>query len=157
MTVPALDPFQKTYNTLIMKSFHLTALLVFSLVFGLQAQATMTLNQTFSAKSATHIDFAVPSHQVAVKTTKGSRIIVESKVKLSTPNERLLKFLVDTKRYELQHAHNTQKQLLTIKRPKVKGAVMVKGEEIQETVYYTLYLPEETAFVTKTTSYKVEG
>lgn len=140
-----------------MKSFHLTALFVFSLVFGLQAQATMTLNQTFLAMNATRINFVVPSHQVAIKTTKGSRIIVESKIRLSTPNERLLKFLVDTKRYELQHTYNAQEQLLTIRRPKVKGAVMVKGEEIQETVHYTLYLPQKTTFVAKKTSYKVEG
>ncbi len=140
-----------------MKSFYLTALFMLSLIIGVQAQATTTLNQTFSTMNATRIDFAVPSDQIAINTTNGSRKNVESKIKLSTPKERLLQFLVDTKRYELQHSYNAQEQLLHIKRTPTKGAIMVKGEEIRETIYYTLYLPEKTKFMAQKTALKVAG
>lgn len=140
-----------------MKTFHLITFCLLGLILQVHAQATTTLNQTFSSMNATQIDFKVPSNQIAIKTTKGSRVIVESKILLSTPNERLLDFLIDTKRYELQHSYNAQQQRLTIKRPKVKGAILVQGEEIQETVQYTLYIPQKTTFVAKKTSYKVAG
>lgn len=140
-----------------MKTFYLTAFCILGFVIGSQAQATTTLNQTFSSMNATQIDFEVPSDQIAIKMTKGSRIIVESKIELSTPNERLLQYLVDTKRYELKHSYNAQQQRLTIQRPETKGAVMVKGEEIRETVHYTLYIPQQTTFVAKKTAHKVEG
>lgn len=131
-----------------MKALYWIALLLLTTAVSLQAQATFTLNQTFSTMGAQQIQLDVPSDAIVIKTTKGSRIIVESNVRLSTPNENLMQFLVKTKRYELTHEYNAERKLLTLKRPRPESAVVYQGEEVEEYIKYTLYLPQKVALAT---------
>ena len=129
-----------------MKRLYLTIILLLILLQTGQSQATTTLNQTFSSMGAVLVDLDVPPANVTIKTTKGSRIIVESSIKLSVPNERLLQFLVKANRYQLQPKYKAEDQLLLLQQKRPESAVVIRGEEVLEKVHYTLYLPQHTAY-----------
>ncbi len=61
------------------------------------SQVAKTLHQTFTIESAEKINVDLDKAQnIFLKDTKGSRILVETKVRLSLPNQSLLDFVVKT-------------------------------------------------------------
>lgn len=124
-------------------------LIVFFLVIGLShvgAQASLTFNQTFSAFKATTLELKVNSQNIQIKPTKGSRIIVEASVKISSPNYNLLEFMQKTGRYELEQQLDANQKVLVLSTKRLKNVVVIKGEEIRETIHYTIYLPSTVKY-----------
>ncbi len=114
---------------------------------GLSAQARITLNQTFSNLRATQLQLAMDTEDIQIRSTKGSRIIVETVVKISSSNGNLLEFMQNTGRYELEQHLDADQKLLLLSAKRLKNVVVVKGEEIQETLSYTIYLPSSIKIV----------
>jgi hypothetical protein len=117
------------------------------------AQASLTFNQTFSTLNATTLELQLNSENIQVKPTKGSRIIVEAAVTLSSPNYNLLEFMHKSGRYELKQQLDTNRKVLILSLKRINSAMVIKGEEIQETINYTIYLPNTIKY----TAEKVEG
>lgn len=131
-----------------MKIKFLYAVIVFLLVSAnSSAQATIRFNQTFSSMSAVKILMDVESSNIEVQTIKGSRILVEMAIKISSPNERLLEFIAEQGRYDLEKKFDQSINSLTLASKKNKDVLIIKGEEIREEFAYILYLPETTEFV----------
>lgn len=140
-----------------MKTLYCISFFVLTLLSSVTAQVTTTLNQTFSSMGATAIRLDVATSDITIRSTKGSRVIVESVVKLSTSNDRLLEFAVQSGRYKLTPSYHKAKDLLCLQRARPASALVIKGEEITETIRYTIYLPEVVNYAKKAAHPIVEG
>jgi len=128
-----------------MKGFVLVAFLAITQVsFG---QASLKFNQTFSANAAQKVNMDVPSKNIKIKTIKGSRVIVETAITISSNNNKLLEFMAKEGRYNLDQSFDDQTHELTLKAKKRKNLIRVKGKELKEKVEYTIYVPTFTKFV----------
>ncbi|MGH1339068.1 MAG: hypothetical protein ACRBFS_23325 [Aureispira sp.] len=130
---------------------NLTLITVFFLI-GIAnsfSQASLTFNQTFSALKATTLELNVNSQNIHIKSTKGSRIIVEASVKISSSNYNLLEFMQNSGRYELEQQMDADRKVLILSTKRLKNVVVIKGEEIHETVNYTIYLPSTIKYAAK--------
>lgn len=110
-------------------------------------QASLTFNQTFSASAAQKVNMDVSSKDITIKTIKGSRVIVETAITISSNNDKLLEFMAKDGRYNLDRTFDDQTHELTLKSKKRKNAIRVKGKELKEKIEYTIYVPTFTKFV----------
>lgn len=124
-----------------LKNLTLIALFLLIGMVPMVAQASLTFNQTFSGLNATTLELHVNSQNIQIKPTKGSRIIVEASVEISSPNYNLLDFMQKTGRYELEQQLDTDQKVLVLSTKRLKNVMVIKGEEIRETIHYTIYLP----------------
>ncbi len=128
----------------------LTALLVCLLLGSSSfAQASLTLNQTFSTLQATELQLQVGNENFQLKSTKGSRIIIETAVRISSSNYNLLEFMKKSGRYELEQQLDADRNVLILSTNRLKNVVVIKGEEISETIHYTIYLPSTIKYAAK--------
>jgi len=111
------------------------------------SQATLKYNQTFASQDAVKINMDVDSDNIQIKTIKGSRIVVETLIKISSSNSRLLEFIADGGRYNLDRSFDSGKNELNLISNKNKDIITIKGEKITEEFVYVIYVPETTEFV----------
>ena len=83
----------------------------------------------------------IKGDEVEIKETKGTRILVETMVKLSLPNEALLNFVIESGRYELIKTHNASTRELSLESKKNRNIIIVKGDECVEDIKYKIYIP----------------
>jgi hypothetical protein len=114
------------------------------------AQANLKFNQTFSSMNAANINLDVANSSIVVKTIKGSRIVIEMLIDISSPNTRLLEFIAEGGRYDLEKSFDDKTKTLTLSAKKHKNIITIKGEEISEQVSYVIYVPETTQRVNDT-------
>lgn len=129
------------------------SILAIFFIFGLSssyAQATLKFNQTFSSMNAVNINLAVESTDIVVKSIKGSRIVIEMLINISSPNTRLLEFIAKDGRYDLEKSFDDKTQTLTLSEKKHKDVITIKGEEITEQVSYVIYVPKTVQRVNDT-------
>lgn len=106
------------------------------------AQVSQTIHQTFTIESADKISVDLDRAQnILFKETKGSRILVETTVQLSLPNQSLLEFVIKNGRYDLIKSIDNTRRALTLSSKKKNNVIVVKGQECQEFVSYTIYIP----------------
>lgn len=114
-------------------------------------QANLKFNQTFSSMNAVNINLDVESKDnIVVKSIKGSRIVIEMLIDISSSNTRLLEFIAEGGRYDLEKSFNDETKTLTLSAKKHKDIITIKGEEINEQVSYVIYVPETTERVNDT-------
>jgi len=133
---------------------NICAILVF-FVFSFSnsyAQANLKFNQTFSSMNAININLVVESNDIIVKSIKGSRIVIEMLINISSSNTRLLEFMAKGGRYDLEKSFDDKTQTLTLNSKNKKDIITIKGEEISEQVSYVIYVPETTQRVNDTIS-----
>lgn len=119
-------------------------LLLFCTLFGtaLWAQAVV--------KKGTHQTIPVPEgiqtvrvnldpELVQVRTTRSNRIIVESTVSMSG-SMALLDYTIGTGRYNMITV--TEGNVLVIAPAPRKQDIIIRGEVMQESIHYTVYIPE---------------
>ena len=116
------------------------------------AQANLKFNQTFSSMNAVNVDLDVKSKEVVIKTIKGSRIVIEMLINISSPNTNLLEFMAKSGRYDLEKSFNSETQTLVLTATNHKNIISIKGKEISEQVSYVIYLPETMQSVHDTTA-----
>lgn len=114
------------------------------------AQANLKFNQTFSSMNAANINLDVANSTVVVKTIKGSRIVIEMLITISSPNTLLLDFIAKGGRYDLEKSFDDKTKTLTLSAKKHKDIITIKGEDISEQVSYVIYVPETTQRVNDT-------
>jgi hypothetical protein len=116
-----------------------TALLFFSSLC--LAQVSKKTYQTVMTGNAESIKIDIEGAKVILKETKGTRILVETSIELSLPNEALLNFVVESGRYELSKTVDATSRQLALSSKKNKNVIIVKGETCREKVVYTIYIP----------------
>jgi len=125
--------------------------IIFALLFSFTAcfafaQSTDVAHETVNAQGVEQVKFDLGTKDVIIKTTKGSRIIVESRVTISLSNETLLKYLIDSGRYGVESAIDASTGVMTIARKRTKNVLIVKGQECEEKFSFTIFLPEGIKF-----------
>lgn len=112
------------------------------------AQATASTNELISAANIESVNLDLGSKNIEIKETKGSRIIVESHIKLATVNNSaMLDFLVNSGRYALESKVDATTQTLNITRNKAMNVLIVKGEECEEIISYIVLVPASVKIV----------
>ena len=114
-------------------------------------QVSKTLHQTFFLDGAEKVNINVVAKNVRMEETKGSRILVETKVSISLPNARLLDFVCNSGRYDLQAKIDATTKELTISSKRTNDVIVVKGEECVESLEYVIYMPASVKFSNNST------
>lgn len=114
-------------------------------------QSSKTIHQTFQVDNAQKININVVGTKVEMRETKGSRVMVEVSVKLSVPNDRLLDFVINNGRYDLNRELNSASGELTISSKKTNNVLIVQGKECYEEISYVFYLPPAIKYANNST------
>ena len=104
-------------------------------------QMTKKTSQTIEIGKAETLRLDVPNAKILWRTTKGQRIIIETSVELSVPNEALLNFIINNGRYELSCQINERTKQMVLSSKRNRNMLIIKGEECQEKVIYTIFVP----------------
>lgn len=118
---------------------------LFMLLFGLQcacAQASSQTSQVYTtANGDATVIIDIPSKEYKVVASKGSRISIETSIKLSAGTTPLLDYLIKSGRYDLAFTKELNTRTITISTKKEKRVLMSKGKTCQEEILYTIYIP----------------
>jgi hypothetical protein len=131
--------------------FLLVGLGMLACLSGLVAQTTKTIHQTFNLDGAQKVTINFVGKSIEVRETKGSRVLVEVSVKLGLPNDRLLDFVINQGRYNLEVSRNTATGELIITSKKSNNVLIMKGQECPEELAYIVYVPAAIKFVNNST------
>jgi hypothetical protein len=104
-------------------------------------QVSKKTYQTIIANDTEVIRVDVDDATLELKETKGTRILVETAIKLSVPNEALLDFVIGNGRYKLSQTADKSSRELLLQVKKDKNVILVKGKACAESVTYTIYVP----------------
>ncbi len=136
-----------------MKQFYLFCTLLFALWAATgRAQMTKTIHQTFTLDDATNVDINVVGKNIEIRPTKGSRVMVEITVQISDPSERLLDFIINSGRYNLEKTLDVAQGRLKIASKRSNNVIMVKGKECYEQLSYVFYVPAAIKYVNNSTT-----
>lgn len=84
----------------------------------------------------------LPKNKVEVKEIKGSRVLIEIQITLSSGNVRLLDYLAEAGRYEISAKLNEGREALLITKSAENNNVIIqKGKEVSEDISYIIYVP----------------
>lgn len=119
--------------------------------FGYAQQSSKTIHQTFTMDGAEKIVVNVVGSNVEMRETKGSRILCEITVKLTVANDKLLDFVCNSGRYDLEKTLDAATGELTLASKKSNNVIMVKGEECREELHYVFYIPATVKFANNST------
>ena len=125
---------------MVFRAFAVTLYFVFSTP-AIYAQVSKTIHQTFTLDNADKITLNLDSKVINYKETKGTRILVETKITLSLPNQSILDFVVNNGRYKLTKSVDATSREISLSSQKNKNVIVVKGQECREDVVHTIYVP----------------
>jgi hypothetical protein len=108
-------------------------------------------------KAITKIKIDVPSDQVEILHTKGSRISIETTIKISAGSLPQLDYMVKSGRYDLAPTSKITEATMLLATNKNNKVIVVKGEEIKETIHYTIHVPDHVLFVETQDGEQIEG
>lgn len=120
--------------------FFLLFILAFILGTAVQAQSSRkSTQQAFVTDNINRIRFNIDPNNIEVKTTRGTRLIIEINVAINS-SMTLLDYAIGTGRYNVEQV--VEGDVMTINPSERKQAIMIRGQEIQEEITYTIYMPE---------------
>jgi hypothetical protein len=122
------------------------------LAFAAKGQMTKTIHQTFTLDDAKSVDINVVGKNIEIRETKGSRVMVEITIQISDPNERLLDFIINSGRYNLDKTIDVAQGRLKIASKRTNNVIMVKGKECYEQLSYIFYVPAAVKYVNNSTT-----
>lgn len=124
----------------------LTLMICFVATISSFGQASMKYTQTLASYDADKINLDIKGDniEVIVKEIKGTRVVVETTVAISSDNLRLLEFVVEGGRYELEKNYDSNTRHLTLSNKKDNDLIIIKGQEVKEKITYVIYMPEVT-------------
>lgn len=143
-----------------MKNLFLFTLITF---FAIAKQSVMAQASKKTAqlvvldKSINKIKIDVPSNQIEILHIKGSRINIETTVRLSSGSLAQLEYMTKSGRYDLDVATNKATSTLSLSPNYNNKVIIVRGEEIKETVTYTIYVPDHVLFVETSDGEQIDG
>lgn len=115
--------------------------------FFVCSQVSKSINQTFSINNAESVIINLNSSDINIKYIEGTRILVETQVKMHLNNANLADFLIQQGRYDLTKEINPNTHCLTLKHQKERNLIIIKGEKLNEEISYTIYIPNKIAVV----------
>lgn len=121
------------------------------------AQVSKTIHQTFTLEEAEKVNINVIGTDVEMKETKGSRILVETHIKISVPNEALLNYIVNNGRYDLMKEVDNTNGEITLKSKKTRDVLIIQGKEVNEELSYTIYMPTSIKYANNSTLVDNDG
>lgn len=95
----------------------------------------------------TKVRINVPSKNIEIFKTKGTRISIETSVRINAGTLPLLDYLVKSGRYQMEVLADGQTNLLTLTPPRSNKVLLVKGEECQEEISYKIHIPESVQYI----------
>jgi len=95
----------------------------------------------------TKVRINAPSNRIEIFKTKGTRISIETAVRINAGTLPLLDYLVKSGRYELDVLVDGQANILTLSPPKSNNVLLVKGEECAEVITYKIHIPETVQYI----------
>ena len=99
-----------------------------------------------SAQDVRSVALNLNAKRIEIKETKGSRIMVETRIALGTPSDHLLKYLIEGGRYDLvQELDPVTGQLRLSRKPNL-NVLIIKGKECNEDLEFIVYLPANVKF-----------
>jgi hypothetical protein len=128
-----------------MKYLFATLLFITTLSFS-YGQASNVAHETITVAGIEQLKLDLGTKDIEIKSTKGSRLIVESRVTISLPNETLLKYLIDSGRYGLETSVDPATGTMTLSRKRNTNILIVRGEECEERFSYVIFVPEAIKF-----------
>lgn len=96
------------------------------------AQVSKKTYQTIMTGNAESIKIDIEGAKVDLKETKGTRILVETSVQLSLPNEALLNFVVESGRYELTKSVDATSRQLSLSSKRTKMLLLSKERLVKK-------------------------
>lgn len=123
--------------------FGLFCVLLSPATFG---QASNVAHETIIVGGIEQVKLDLGTKDVEIKSTKGSRIVVESHVIISLPNETLLHYLIESGRYGLETSIDPASSTITLSRKRNSNILIVKGEQCIEQFSYIIFVPETIKF-----------
>lgn len=97
-------------------------------------------HQAFVTTEASSVRINIDPSLIEVRSTKGSRVMIETNIHMNVKSMPLLDFAIGTGRYELES--EMQGSILVIEPKERTHPIMMKGEPVEETVTYVLFMPE---------------
>ena len=88
------------------------------------------------------IKINVPSSQLEIVKTKGTRISIEIAVRLNSGSLPLLEYLAKQGRYQMKVQEDELTRILTLSPTTNKNLLIIKGKECEETIIYRMHIPE---------------
>ena len=95
----------------------------------------------------TKIRINAPSTQIEIFKTKGTRISIETAIRINRGTLPLLDYLVKNGRYQINVQMNEQISMLTLSPSKNKNVLIIKGKECEEVITYKIHIPETITLV----------
>ncbi|MCH2042815.1 MAG: hypothetical protein MK212_01640 [Saprospiraceae bacterium] len=89
----------------------------------------------------------IAAEDVLIRKTQGSRIVVETTIKLTGANERLLQYLADNGRYELNYSFDVTDNAIILSPKKNNNVIVIKGKECSENLSYIIFVPSSIELV----------
>lgn len=131
-----------------MKTTVLISMLIyfFSLNNLFSQTSSLKFSQTFTCRTSNNINLNIDNPNVEIKSIKGSIIVVEASIEITSTNYRLLKFLQESGRYNIESVKTEDGKQITLTDRKKKDEIKIKGKTIIEYVNYTIFIPEGQEF-----------
>lgn len=97
-------------------------------------------HQAFKTDEITKVRFNIDPDVIEVRSTRSSRVLVETTIEMGTPSMPLLEYAIGTGRYELESV--VEGGIMTITPKPRKHAIVIKGQEVSENLKYVIMVPE---------------
>lgn len=124
----------------LMRQFLFILAFVGCFAVGAAAQsAKKGTHQAFLTEGISRVRINVDPSLIKIQPTRSTRVLVEANITING-SMPLLDYAIGTGRYNLTAV--MEGDVLTITPNERKQAIIIRGEEIQEEINYTIYMPE---------------
>lgn len=132
-----------------MNRLKIIPLLFFLCFFAeVRGQASSKTSQIATLPSGvTKIRINIPRNQVEIFKTRGTRIFIQTAIRINTGIFSLLDYLVKTERYQIDVLMNDQTEVLILSPSKNNNVLVVKGAECEEFITYKVHIPETAILI----------
>jgi len=132
-----------------MKHLKIIPLLFFLFFFAeVRGQASNKTSQIATLSSGiAKVRINAPRNRIEIFKTKGTRISIETSIRINPGTLPLLDYLIKSGRYEMNVFVDQQTNMLTLSPPKSNNVLLVKGKECQEVITYKINIPETVQYI----------
>ncbi|MCH2044921.1 MAG: hypothetical protein MK212_12455 [Saprospiraceae bacterium] len=97
-------------------------------------------HQAFKTDEIVKVRFNIDPDIIEVRSTRSSRVLVETTIEMGSPSMPLLEYAIGTGRYELESV--VEGGIMTITPKPRKHDIVIKGERVPENLKYVIMVPE---------------
>ena len=97
-------------------------------------------HDAFTTDGIKKVRFNIDPNKIEVRTTRSTRVLVETSIRMNIDSEPLLDYAIQSGRYAFES--EVQGDILLVTPIPQKHVIMVRGEEVEEIISYTIFIPE---------------